>query len=443
LQIKPNIADTGTISQSVKERAKEIQMEIIVAIATIVGTIAGVIAIIPVLRQWREKRPTTEEILTERLRVLAVISAPVLGSVGDVPPAMRLDIWREWQNLADAIKAPHPDGRGKPIALTRLMPPTSDRLRRALAGCDVLHFCGHGTASGLLLETEYGREDTVSSEDFAALFAGSKVKLVVLSACESNHTAKVLRKAGVPAVIATRERVSDDVAHRFASHFYAELTDGKPFAAALKTAQSAIARQYGTEAAQNFTLLVKVKSRLKMPAKPAECPLVDLGEPECIGLPTHLGMVNRGAELVGISERLNKPAPGWSASTGSAASAKVISLPKPRIATPGDFPMASSGCGSQGKHSSLPTSADISVISSTSRRKDCQRNSSDIRRSWLSARANASSLHNMGLLEMERGQLRQALDYFRRSRDLFAQIGLEKDVADEEKWIAEVQWRMA
>ncbi len=281
-------------------------MEIIVAIATIVGTIAGVIAIIPVLRQWREKRPTTEEILTERLRVLAVISAPVLGSVGDVPPAMRLDIWREWQNLADAIKAPHPDGRGKPIALTRLMPPTSDRLRRALAGCDVLHFCGHGTASGLLLETEYGREDTVSSEDFAALFAGSKVKLVVLSACESNHTAKVLRKAGVPAVIATRERVSDDVAHRFASHFYAELTDGKPFAAALKTAQSAIARQYGTEAAQNFTLLVKVKSRLKMPAKPAECPLVDLGEPECIGLPTHLGMVNRGAELVGISERFEQ-----------------------------------------------------------------------------------------------------------------------------------------
>jgi len=38
--------------------------------------------------------------------------------------------------------------------------------------------------------------------------------------------------------------------------------------------------------------------------------------------------------------------------------------------------------------------------------------------------------------------LQKALEYFNRSRDLYEQIGLEKDVAEEEELIAEVQRRM-
>jgi tetratricopeptide (TPR) repeat protein len=71
-------------------------------------------------------------------------------------------------------------------------------------------------------------------------------------------------------------------------------------------AQSAIEREYGAGAAQNFTLLGKGKSRLKMPKDPANEPIIDLGEPENIGLPANLCMVDRGAELVEISERFEQ-----------------------------------------------------------------------------------------------------------------------------------------
>jgi len=246
-------------------------------------------------------------VATERLKVLAVISTPVLGAEGNEPPAVRLDIWKEWQNLEDAIREPNPNtGREKPIDLTCLLSSTRDRIRRALEGFDVVHFSGHGTESGLLLETEHGREDLVASDDFAKLFANSNVKLVVLSACESVKTAEALRKAGVPAVIATQESVLDNVAKLFASRFYAELTDGKSFAAALEVAQSAIEREYSAEDAQNFTLLGSGRSRLKMPTQLDEEPTISLGEPKNIGLPMNLCMVNRGVELVEISERFDQ-----------------------------------------------------------------------------------------------------------------------------------------
>ncbi|MBM3242949.1 CHAT domain-containing protein, partial [Candidatus Poribacteria bacterium] len=281
-------------------------MEIIIAI---VGTVFTIISVIIAYFQLRgdRKQPKIVEIQTERLKVLAVIPAPVLRAVGNNPPAVRLDIWKEWQNLEDAIREPNPNtGKGKPIKLTRLLPPTRDRLQRALANCDVLHFSGHGTESGLLMETEHGREELIKSDDFAKLFADSKVKLVVLSACKSVKTAEALRKAGAPAVIATRESVPDNVAKLFSSRFYAELTDGKPFAAALESAQAVVERKYGAKAAQNFTLLGKGKSRLKMPKNPADKPIIDFGEPENIGLPANLCMVDRGAELVEISERFEQ-----------------------------------------------------------------------------------------------------------------------------------------
>jgi hypothetical protein len=200
-------------------------MEIIIAIVGTVFTIIGVIIAYFQLRGDR-KQPTTVEIQTDRLKVLAVIPAPVLGAVGNNPPAVRLDIWKEWQNLEEAIREIDPNtGEGKPIELTRLLPPTRDRLLRALASCDVLHFSGYGTESGLLMETEHGREDLITSDDFAKLFADSKVKLVVLSACKSVKTAEALRKAGAPAVIATQESVPDNVGKLFASRFYAELTE--------------------------------------------------------------------------------------------------------------------------------------------------------------------------------------------------------------------------
>ncbi len=54
----------------------------------------------------------------------------------------------------------------------------------------------------------------------------------------------------------------------------------------------------------------------------------------------------------------------------------------------------------------------------------------------------ATTLHNMGHIALAQRDLRRALDFFTRSRDLYAAIGLGKDVAEEEEMIAEVRRRM-
>ena len=51
----------------------------------------------------------------------------------------------------------------------------------------------------------------------------------------------------------------------------------------------------------------------------------------------------------------------------------------------------------------------------------------------------ATTLHNMGLVAKAKQDWPTALAYFTRSRDLYQQIGLEKDVQEEEALIAAVQ----
>jgi len=54
----------------------------------------------------------------------------------------------------------------------------------------------------------------------------------------------------------------------------------------------------------------------------------------------------------------------------------------------------------------------------------------------------AVTLHNMGYLAMAKQDWPAALQYFTRSRDLYAEMGLEKDAAEEEELIAEVQEKL-
>ena len=131
---------------------------------TIIGTVAAVTAVLGwpsfrlTWRQWRadRKQPKTVEIQTERLKVLAVIPAPVLVAEGNNPPAVLSDTWKEWQNLEAAIREPNPNtSSGKPIELKRLLPPTRDRLRRALANFDIVHFSGHDSETEFLGKTRF------------------------------------------------------------------------------------------------------------------------------------------------------------------------------------------------------------------------------------------------------------------------------------------------
>ena len=54
----------------------------------------------------------------------------------------------------------------------------------------------------------------------------------------------------------------------------------------------------------------------------------------------------------------------------------------------------------------------------------------------------AVTFHNMGHVALAQGDLRRALALFTRSRDLYAEIGLPRDMAEEEEMIAEVRGRL-
>jgi tetratricopeptide (TPR) repeat protein len=67
------------------------------------------------------------------------------------------------------------------------------------------------------------------------------------------------------------------------------------------------------------------------------------------------------------------------------------------------------------------------------------RQSLEIKEALGDRRGVAVTLHNLSLLREKQGDLAQALQLYRRSRDLFAELGLDKDVSEEEEAIARVE----
>lgn len=109
-------------------------------------------------------------------------------------------------------------------------------------GWDVIHFSGHGLASGLLLEGTDGETDLVSTDELIRLLrpARKRLKLLVLSACESaGVTAGPRQPAETPervpvlsveaarqldcAVLGMRYAVGDDFSIQLAQHLYDSL----------------------------------------------------------------------------------------------------------------------------------------------------------------------------------------------------------------------------
>jgi CHASE2 domain-containing sensor protein len=121
-------------------------------------------------------------------------------------------------------------------------PVTPAVLRAEIAGvrCHILHFIGHGAFEGgeacLYLNDERGAQVPLPADAVARLVAGEvSLKLVVLNACQGaavSATAPMvglapqLVRRGVPAVVAMRYPIADDVAIVFAREFYRALWEG-------------------------------------------------------------------------------------------------------------------------------------------------------------------------------------------------------------------------
>jgi len=168
--------------------------------------------------------------ITGKLKILAVI-----------PSGSGLDADNEWHNLDVAVAALHDR-----IHLERLAGNVdSDRLGDRLRAepWDIVHFIGHGqqTEAGKTLirlnGSEPGEDEKwLEGEQFASIFVGSRVRLAVLNCClgakpsllrSLSGLGPFLLRAGVPAVVAMRYAIPDDVAIRFSDKFYQELLNGR------------------------------------------------------------------------------------------------------------------------------------------------------------------------------------------------------------------------
>lgn len=130
------------------------------------------------------------------------------------------------------------------LQLDLLQDATLSTLQAALSRktYDVLHYSGHAAYSAakgvgeLYLEDEEGYPVAVSADELRALLVGQKLKLVVLSACQTAKTggrqafdsvATALLREAIPAVLAMQFRVDDVSATEISRVFYSQLVLGR------------------------------------------------------------------------------------------------------------------------------------------------------------------------------------------------------------------------
>lgn len=103
-------------------------------------------------------------------------------------------------------------------------------VRRALLDEDyrIVHFSGHGTGKGLVLENELGELQLIPQEALAELLSAysSSIECVILNACYSDIQGKLV-SLGVPYSIAMNGPISDESAIEFTRGFYDAIGAGK------------------------------------------------------------------------------------------------------------------------------------------------------------------------------------------------------------------------
>jgi hypothetical protein len=101
---------------------------------------------------------------------------------------------------------------------------------------DIIHFSGHGEATGeLCFENELGKNQPITPDALAALFAlaEEQINCVVLNACYSEIQAKAISDH-IDFVIGMNQAIGDKAAIAFAIGFYKALGANRPFDKAYK-----------------------------------------------------------------------------------------------------------------------------------------------------------------------------------------------------------------
>ncbi|WP_292390370.1 tetratricopeptide repeat protein [Methanosarcina sp. UBA5] len=183
------------------------------------------------------------EPLDSVLRMLVIISGP------DDPRISPLNTEKEQEIILEAVDKLQRDQK---IKVDFTEDATFENVEGYLNEQDyhIIHFTGHGISidgkGHLVFENENQKARLIDNKILSDLFSERGIRLVVLSSCESakgsnkkafGDLASMLSKRGIPAVVAMQYSVLDDVATKFAYHFYRAIASGKPVDLALKEAR--------------------------------------------------------------------------------------------------------------------------------------------------------------------------------------------------------------
>jgi hypothetical protein len=169
------------------------------------------------LQHFVGRRPTQKIAVKTKILFLAASPANedqlrVTAESRKIDEALQASKFREYFEL-------HTKHAITPAALTKAMLDT---------GPDIVHFSGHGSEEGIVLEDEQGQSVLFPADGLKRLFSLFKadVKCVLLNACYSEAQAVAISNDGIH-VVGMNNSVADDAATGFAVGFYQALGAGK------------------------------------------------------------------------------------------------------------------------------------------------------------------------------------------------------------------------
>ncbi|MGK7896325.1 MAG: CHAT domain-containing protein [Xenococcus sp. (in: cyanobacteria)] len=120
----------------------------------------------------------------------------------------------------------------------------------------IIHFCGHGTQQGLLLEDDNGTAKLVSKLFFADLLSkfADHIECVLLNVCDSEPLADEIAEY-INYVMGMNKPVFDDAAIAFTEGFYDTLGAGESIERAFEVGKNAVLGKASTRNAQSRKLI--------------------------------------------------------------------------------------------------------------------------------------------------------------------------------------------
>jgi CRP-like cAMP-binding protein len=243
--------------------------------------------------------------LRGRLRILVVAPQPVGREL--------LQHWNEWDLIVESLKL------SSGLYITRLMPPTLERLEGALesGGYHVVHIIGHGEVhsetreQSILFEDSHGRPEAYDADALVRHFSRHQVRLVVLNVCKSKNLASEIVKRGkYVAAIGMSGDVPDDFGVTFAQVFYRSLAEGNKVDDSLERSRIALREKFSRKEAKMPSLYTPagMAGILFMPVRRKEGVEINSGAPRHSNLEMFLqsmvGEYYTDGRLPKIAERI-------------------------------------------------------------------------------------------------------------------------------------------